>query len=47
MGKYGPYHQSERVDIYKTVAKYMVEKGYAYPSFAMIEIGRASCRERV
>lgn len=37
MGKYGPYHQSERVDIYKTVAKYMVERGYAYPSFVTEE----------
>lgn len=37
MGEYGPYHQSERVDIYKTVAKYMVERGYAYPSFVTEE----------
>ena len=37
IGEYGPYHQSERVDIYKTVAKHMVEKGYAYPSFVTEE----------
>lgn len=36
-GKYGPYHQSERKEIYQTVAKELVEKGRAYPSFATEE----------
>ena len=36
-GTYGPYHQSERVDIYKAVAKTLVEQGKAYPSFATEE----------
>ena len=30
-GKYGPYHQSDRKDIYRCFAKEMVRKGYAYP----------------
>ena len=29
-GAYGSYIQSERIDIYHTVAKYLVETGYAY-----------------
>ncbi len=33
-GAYGPYHQSERVDIYQAVAKSLVAQGKAYPSFA-------------
>ena len=32
-GAYGPYIQSERVDIYHTVAKYLVSIGRAYPCF--------------
>ena len=32
-GKYGPYTQSKRVEIYRTVAKSLVEKGLAYPCF--------------
>ena len=36
-GAYGPYHQSERVDIYQVVAKTLVEQGKAYPSFATEE----------
>ena len=32
-GEYGPYIQSERVDIYHTVAKYLVSIGRAYPCF--------------
>ena len=31
--EYGPYIQSERVDIYHTVAKYLVSIGRAYPCF--------------
>lgn len=36
-GEYGPYIQSERLDIYKVFAKYLVSKGYAYPCFASQE----------
>ncbi|MBK8032743.1 MAG: glutamate--tRNA ligase [Chloroflexi bacterium] len=32
-GAYGPYIQSQRVEIYETFAKYMVEQGVAYPCF--------------
>lgn len=32
-GKYGPYIQSERKNIYHIVAKYLVQKGLAYPCF--------------
>lgn len=36
-GAYGPYHQSERVEIYQAVAKALVAQGKAYPSFATEE----------
>lgn len=36
-GDYGPYHQSDRVDLYHTVAKLLVQQGKAYPSFATEE----------
>lgn len=32
-GEYGPYVQSERMDIYKSYAKKLVEMGLAYPCF--------------
>ena len=32
-GNYGPYRQSERVEIYKTFAKDLIKKGLAYPCF--------------
>lgn len=32
-GIYGPYVQSERLDIYKTFAKYLVARGRAFPCF--------------
>lgn len=32
-GDYGPYFQSRRGEIYQCYAKYLVEKGYAYPCF--------------
>lgn len=32
-GDYGPYTQSERTEIYHTVAKELTEKGLAYPCF--------------
>lgn len=33
IGKYGPYIQSERKEIYDTYAKHLVEEGLAYPCF--------------
>ena len=36
-GNYGPYHQSERKEIYQSVAKELVLKGRAYPSFVTEE----------
>lgn len=36
-GDYGPYTQSQRVGIYKTVAKCLVEQGLAYPCFCTAE----------
>ncbi len=32
-GNYGPYLQSQRKEIYQAYAKYLIEKGYAYPCF--------------
>lgn len=37
IGAYGPYHQSARTALYHCVAKTLVEKGLAYPSFATEE----------
>lgn len=36
-GKYGPYKQSERADIYKTVIKHMLKENIAYPCFCTSE----------
>lgn len=36
-GDYGPYRQSDRVEIYHIIAKDMVAKGLAYPSFTSPE----------
>ena len=36
-GDYGPYTQSKRVELYKTVAKSLVKKGLAYPCFCTAE----------
>ncbi|MBR0112924.1 MAG: glutamate--tRNA ligase [Clostridia bacterium] len=36
-GSYGPYTQSQRVEIYQTVAKSLVEQGLAYPCFCSSE----------
>lgn len=33
IGEYGPYYQSKRKDIYHVFAKFLVEKGLAYPCF--------------
>ena len=32
-GNYGPYKQSDRMDIYKTFVKQLIQKGMAYPCF--------------
>jgi len=36
-GAYGPYVQSERLEVYQTWAKWLVENGYAYKCFATAE----------
>lgn len=36
-GPYGPYRQSERMDIYRDVAKQLLDGGYAYESFSTPE----------
>ncbi len=36
-GNYGPYIQSQRLDIYNTFAKYMIENDMAYPCFCTAE----------
>lgn len=36
-GSYGPYKQSDRIEIYKVFAKRLVEKGFAYPCFCSEE----------
>ncbi len=36
-GSYGPYIQSERVEIYQAYAKFLVEQGLAYPCFCSAE----------
>lgn len=36
-GKYGPYKQSLRKEIYQSYAKYLIEQGKAYPCFCSAE----------
>ena len=36
-GAYGPYVQSERIELYQTWAKWLVENGHAYKCFATAE----------
>lgn len=36
-GNYGPYKQSKRKEIYQAYAKYMIERGKAYPCFCSPE----------
>lgn len=36
-GKYGPYRQSERTEIYKKYAQILLDRGYAYKCFATQE----------
>lgn len=38
IGKYGPYTQSKREDIYRICAKHLVQKGLAYPCFCTPEM---------
>lgn len=38
VGDYGPYRQSKRRNIYRICAKYLVEKGLAYPCFCTPEM---------
>ena len=33
IGAYGPYHQSQRAEIYQTFVKKLVQEGRAYPCF--------------
>jgi len=37
IGNYGPYKQSQRGEIYKSYAKYLISQGKAYPCFASQE----------
>lgn len=37
IGSYGPYYQSQRAEIYQCYAKWLVEKGLAYPCFCSEE----------
>lgn len=37
IGKYGPYIQSQRKEIYETFAKHLIEQGMAYPCFCSPE----------
>ncbi len=36
-GKYGPYQQSHRAEIYQTYVKKLIEEGHAYPCFCTAE----------
>ncbi len=36
-GAYGPYHQSKRLDLYRTYADQLVKGGHAYPCFCTAE----------
>ncbi|MFM5916774.1 MAG: glutamate--tRNA ligase [Novosphingobium sp.] len=37
VGDYGPYRQSERVPIYQSCVRWLLENGHAYPCFASAE----------
>ena len=45
-GDYGSYVQSERLEIYQTFAKRLVELGRAFPCFCKITEGKADVKER-
>lgn len=44
VGKYGPYHQSDRAEIYQCFVKHLISEGLAYPCF-MSEEEVAQTRE--
>ena len=46
MGQYGPYRQSERLDIYQTFSKELVAGGHAYPCFCSPEELKAMREEQ-
>ena len=52
-GKYGPYIQTQRKDIYKVCAKYLVSIGRAYPCFCseedlnVMREKQEKCKERI
>ncbi|MDF2684896.1 MAG: glutamyl-tRNA synthetase [Clostridia bacterium] len=37
LGQYGPYEQRQRAEIYQTIAKDLVKRGFAYPCFCTEE----------
>ena len=45
VGDYGPYRQSDRLDIYNAYAKMLVEKGRAFPCFCEAPEGKAEVLE--
>lgn len=46
VGEYGPYYQSERVEIYKAYAKKLVAEGKAFPCFCKKTEGIADVEEK-
>ncbi len=46
VGEYGPYYQSERVEIYKAYAKKLVEEGKAFPCFCKKTEGLEDVKEK-
>ncbi|MBE7075549.1 MAG: glutamate--tRNA ligase [Clostridiales bacterium] len=46
VGEYGPYYQSERVDIYKAYAKKLVAEGKAFPCFCKKTEGLSDVKEK-
>lgn len=45
-GDYGPYQQSQRVEIYQAYVKSLVEQGLAYPCFCTEEDRQAAVKNR-
>ena len=45
VGDYGPYRQSDRIDIYKSYAKMLVENAKAYPCFCEAPEGKSEVLE--
>ena len=49
-GAYGPYRQSERMDIYADVAQRLVDSGHAYPCYCTaeeLEVAREEAKKAV